>query len=77
MVENDWTGKKLRIGATTLQVTVPTPRCGMTVQPQADLEYEKSILRTIVKEGDQNLGVGAHFHDGGTIQVGDTVEVLT
>lgn len=77
LVENDWTGKKLRIGATTLQVTVPTPRCGMTVQPQADLEYEKSILRTIVKEGDQNLGVGAHFHDGGAIQVGDTVEVLS
>lgn len=76
LVENDWAGKKIRIGATTLAVTVPTPRYGMTVQPQADLDYEKSILRTIVKEGDQNLGVGAHFYDGGEIGVGDTVEVL-
>ena len=76
LVETDWAGKKIRIGATTLEITMPTPRCGMTVRPQADLEYEKSILRTIVKEGDQNLGVGAHFYEGGEIRVGDPVEVL-
>ncbi|MCZ6895060.1 MAG: MOSC N-terminal beta barrel domain-containing protein [Gammaproteobacteria bacterium] len=76
LVENEWVGRRLRIGATTVEISAPTPRCGMTVRPQGDLDYDKSILRTIVKDGDQNLGVGAHFHEGGEVRVGDTVEVL-
>ena len=55
---------------------MPTPRCGMTVQPQGDIEYDKTILRTIVKEADQNLGVGAHCLEAGEIRVGDAVEVV-
>lgn len=76
LVENDWVGRRLRIGGTTLEISAPTPRCGMTVRPQAELAYDNSILRTIVKEGNQNLGVGAHFRDGGAIRVGDPVEIL-
>ena len=76
LVENEWVGLRLRIGATTVEISAPTPRCGMTVRPQGDLDYDKSILRTIVKDGDQNLGVGAHFREGGEVRVGDTVEVL-
>ncbi len=76
LVENDWAGKTVKIGSATLQVTMPTPRCGMTVRPQAELEYDKTILRTIVKEADQNLGVGAHCVEAGEIRVGDAVEVV-
>jgi uncharacterized protein YcbX len=76
LVENDWAGKTLKIGSATLKITMPTPRCGMTVRPQGELEYDKTILRTIVKEADQNLGVGAHCLEAGEIRVGDTVEVL-
>ncbi len=77
LVENDWAGKTLKIGSATLKITMPTPRCGMTVRPQGELEYDKTILRTIVKEADQNLGVGAHCLEAGEIRVGDTVEVLS
>lgn len=75
LVENDWVGKTLVIGAATLEITAPTVRCGMTVRPQGDIEYDKSILRTVVKEGDQCLGVGAHVRVSGEISQGDTVEL--
>jgi uncharacterized protein YcbX len=76
LVENDWQGKTVKIGSATLQITMPTPRCGMTVRPQGDIEFDKTILRTIVKEANQNLGVGAHCLESGEVCVGDTVEVL-
>lgn len=75
MIENDWVGKTLAIGTATLAITAPTVRCGMTVRPQADIEYDKSILRTVVKEGDQCLGVGAHVRVSGEIKQGDAVEL--
>jgi hypothetical protein len=77
LAENDWAGKTLKIGSATLEITMPTPRCGMTVRPQGELEYDKTILRTIVKDAGQNLGVGAHCLEAGEIRVGDTVEVLS
>ena len=76
LVENDWAGKTVKIGSVMLQITMPTPRCGMTVRPQGDIEYDKTVLRTIVKEADQNLGVGAHCLEAGEISVGDAVEVV-
>lgn len=75
LVENDWAGKTLTIGSASLDVTLPTLRCGMTVRPQADIEFDKSILRTVVKEGNQCLGVGAHVRASGEIQRGDVVEL--
>ena len=75
MIENDWVGKTLAIGTATLAITAPTVRCGMTVRPQADIKYDKSILRTVVKEGDQCLGVGAHVRVSGEIKQGDAVEL--
>jgi hypothetical protein len=76
LVEQNWVGKTLKIGGAVITVAAPTPRCGMTVRPQDDLEYDKSILRTVVKEADQNLGVGAHCEQPGQIRVGDPVEII-
>ena len=73
LIENDWCGKSVRIGDVVLDVTAPTPRCGMTVRPQAELSYDKSILRTIVRDANQCLGVGAHCRDAGMVHVGDAV----
>ena len=73
LAEQSWIGKTLKIGDVVLEISAPTPRCGMTVRPQADLAYDKTILRTIVKEADQNLGVGAHCRQAGTVKVGDQV----
>ncbi len=76
LAETTWLGRKLRIGGLTLEITMATPRCGMTVQPQDGLEYDKTILRTIVREGAQCLGVGAHCLQAGTVTTGDSVELM-
>lgn len=76
LTENDWVGHHLKIGETVLEISAPTVRCGMTVRPQADLPFDKSILRTVVKEGDQCLGVGAHCRQAGVIRAGDSVELI-
>ncbi len=76
LAEQDWLGRRLQIGEIEIQISAPTPRCGMTVQPQGDLAFDKSILRTIVREGNQNLGVGAHVQRAGIVRVGDPVCLL-
>ena len=76
LAENAWLGRRLRIGGLTLAISMATPRCGMTVQPQDRLPYDKTILRTIVREGAQCLGVGAHCVQAGRVTSGDSVELL-
>lgn len=76
LVEAAWAGRNLRIGAVTVHCPAPTPRCAMTMQAQPDLPFDKSILRTIVREADQNLGAYATTAEIGVIAVGDAVGVL-
>jgi hypothetical protein len=47
----------------------------MTIQAQAGLEKDPSILRTIVRDADQNLGVYASVVTPGEVRVGDLVEL--
>ena len=77
-VEIDWVGKSLRIGSARVAVTVPCPRCIMTTLPQGDLEKDPlekdpSVLRTIVRDSGQNVGVYASVMRPGRLAVGDAV----
>ncbi|MEO8037563.1 MAG: MOSC N-terminal beta barrel domain-containing protein [Betaproteobacteria bacterium] len=74
-VETDWIGKDMRIGGVTLHCPGPTPRCGMTTRAQNGLPFDKSILRTIVKDAEQNVGLYALVAAAGTIRLGDAVEI--
>ncbi|HKP63407.1 MAG TPA: MOSC N-terminal beta barrel domain-containing protein [Polyangiales bacterium] len=48
-VENDWTGKLLRLGdALALKVLLPTMRCVMVTLAQEDLPSDPQILRALV-----------------------------
>jgi hypothetical protein len=76
LVEIGWCGRSLRIGGLTLQCNLPTPRCVMTTQAQAGLAKDPSVLRTIVRDADQNLGVYGVIQTPGRVTVGDTVEIL-
>ncbi len=76
LVEAGWAGKSLRIGKLTVHCPAPTPRCAMTMQAQRDFPFDKTILRTIVREGSQNLGVYATAGNAASISVGDTVELI-
>jgi len=76
LVEIGWSGKRLRIGAATLSITMPAMRCSMTTHAVAELPKDTAVLRTIVRDADQNLGVYATVEHGGAVRVGDSVEVL-
>lgn len=75
LVEAEWNGRKLHVGGVELKCEIPTPRCGMTIQAQEGLEKDPSILRTIVKDADQNLGIYGSVTSTGEIRVGDLVEL--
>ena len=75
LVEAEWEGRTLHVGGVELHCEVPTVRCGMTIQAQAGLEKDPSILRTIVRDADQNLGIYASVIKSGGVKVGDLVEL--
>lgn len=76
LAEQNWIGRRLRIGETEIQCQDTAPRCGAVVRPQQELKEARSILRTIVANADQNLGIyGDNFQEG-TIRVGDGVYLL-
>ncbi|HEY0727807.1 MAG TPA: MOSC N-terminal beta barrel domain-containing protein [Pyrinomonadaceae bacterium] len=74
-VEAGWHGRKLRIGGVELKCEIPTTRCGTTIQAQPGLAKDPAILRTIVRDADQSLGVYASVVQPGEVKVGDHVEL--
>ena len=74
--EPEWAGRALRIGSVELKCAIPTVRCGMTMQAQANFPKDPSILRSIVKDANQNLGIYANVVSSGKIAEGDRVELL-
>lgn len=76
LTESEWAGKTLRIGAVELKCEIPTVRCGMTMQAQTDLPKDPSVLRSIVRDANQNLGIYASVVSSGNISEGDAVELI-
>ncbi len=76
LVEAGWAGSDLRVGEATVRAVMPTVRCSMITQPQADLPKDPGVLRAVVKEGGQNLGSYAIVLTEGTIRPGDEVTLL-
>ncbi|HZE62891.1 MAG TPA: hypothetical protein VE056_03390 [Pyrinomonadaceae bacterium] len=59
-----------------MKCEMPAVRCGMTANAQKDLAKDTSVLRTIVKEANQNLGVYASVTKNGAAREGDQVELI-
>lgn len=76
LVEFEWTGRTVKVGGARIKCEMPAVRCSMTTQPQADLPKDPSVLRTIVRDGNQNLGSYASVVTSGRVAVGDTVELV-
>lgn len=76
LIESGWAGRKLRLGNVELSCEIPAARCGMTTHAQADLPKDPSVLRSIVRDADQNLGIYASVHTAGTVSAGDRVELI-
>lgn len=76
LVEASWGGRAIGIGRARLHAEMPTVRCAMVAQPQPGIPRDPSVLRTIVREAGQNLGLYASVADPGAIAVGDPVVLL-
>ena len=76
LIEAGWGGRHLRIGPLELKCEIPTVRCGMTTHAQAGLPKDPSVLRSIVKDADQNLGIYASVVSAGRVAVNDSVALL-
>ncbi len=75
-VENDWVGRAIRIGDLVVKGELPTIRCAMPMHAQADLPRDPSVLRTIVREANQSLGLYASVIKAGSVGTGDPVELV-
>lgn len=76
LIEAGWGGRELRLGGLSVRCGMPTARCGMTMRAQPGLPPDPSVLRTIVREANQSLGVYAVVTAPGRAAVGDSVELL-
>jgi uncharacterized protein YcbX len=74
-VESAWCGREVRVGDVVVRCDLPTVRCSMTTQEQEGLPKDPSVLRTIVRDADQNVGVYASVVVPGRVAVGDEVSV--
>ncbi|HVY06838.1 MAG TPA: MOSC N-terminal beta barrel domain-containing protein [Burkholderiales bacterium] len=72
-VEQGWVGKRLSIGGAAFDCAGATPRCGAITRAQPGVVGDKSVLRTVVKEADQNVGVYGLVTATGEVKVGDPV----
>ncbi|MEJ7568681.1 MAG: MOSC N-terminal beta barrel domain-containing protein [Gaiellaceae bacterium] len=72
--EDSMVGSRVTLGEATLDVDMRIERCVMTTRAQAGgIERDLGVLRTIARERDACLAVGALVVDPGTAHVGDTL----
>ncbi|UTF58962.1 MOSC domain-containing protein [Gilvimarinus sp. DA14] len=76
LAEQNWVGHKVQIGACTIECNAEAPRCGAVIRQQSELEADSQVLRSIVRDANQNLGVYGEIIKPGHIRCGDTVTLL-
>jgi MOSC domain-containing protein len=70
--EFDWAGRRATIGSATVEFGAPCPRCVMVTRQVGDaIPADRAVLRHIVRDLDQNLGIYATIVTPGRVSVGD------
>lgn len=76
-VEFSWKGKHAKLGSAVVEFLDPCPRCVMvTRQVDSNIGKDVDILRHIVRDLDQNLGVYARVITPGIVHLGDSMEFV-
>ena len=73
--ELEWVGRRVRVGTAVLEIVAPCPRCVMITRAVADLPQDSAIMRAVVREANQNLGVYATVVEAGVVTTGDSISV--
>lgn len=76
LAERLWPGRRLRAGGTVIAVQDLRQRCIMTTFDPDSLEQDVDVLRRIRQEFGGTLALNCSVLQGGTISVGDPVELL-
>ncbi len=75
--EFDWVGRRARVGGAVVEFGAACPRCVMvTRQVTATIPTDRAVLRHIVRDLDQNVGVYATVVEHGAVAAGDPVEFV-
>lgn len=70
--EDDLVGD-LTVGSATLSIRRPIDRCVMIARAQPGLGRDLDVLRRVIRERDNRLGIGLVVERPGTIAVGDAI----
>lgn len=72
--EDSWIGTSIALGTTLLDVVKPVSRCVITTRPQpGGIDRDLEVLRTINRERDGKLAIGALVNVPGRVEVGDPI----
>jgi len=75
--EFGWTGRDVRIGDAVVHIRDGCPRCVMVTREFADdMPADRGVLRHVVKDLGQNVGVYATVVRAGAVRAGDSVEFV-
>lgn len=73
--EDELVGDDVQLGACRVHVTKRVDRCVMVTRPQPGLERDLDVLRTVTRDRESCLAIGALVRSPGSVRVGDPVEV--
>ena len=71
--EQEWVGRRVRIGAAMILVDMGCPRCAVPTQPVDELPKDPRVMRVLVKETHHIAGIYAGVVEEGEIAIGDEV----
>jgi hypothetical protein len=75
--EFDWSGRRARIGTAVIEIGPPCPRCVMvTREIDEGVPADRAVLRHVVRDLGQNVGVYADVVEPGRVGTGDRLELL-
>jgi len=73
-VENDWTGRTMRVGAATAEVLKPIVRCAATHVDPTTAERDIDVVKALFDNyRHMNCGIYLRVEEGGAVQEGDEV----
>jgi uncharacterized protein YcbX len=68
-----WVGRSIQVGSVTLDVVTGCPRCVMITLPFDDLPEDPRVMRAVVRDANQIIGVYATVRSPGSVAVGDAL----